>query len=82
MQVEETEEVAVLPKTTPQEYAADMFEYMEFYPPAPLFASLSEQQVEELRAAYLPLATAKAQKMVYKEHIVRKFAMQWAVAAK
>ena len=79
-QVEETEEVATLPRTNPQAWAEDMFEYMEFYPPAPLSEQLTQQQLAELRADFLPRATAQAEGMVQGKDIVRVYFMQWATA--
>lgn len=81
-QVEETRERAVIPKKTPEEFAEDMFEYMEVYPPAPLDAVLTQAQLAELREAFLPRAAARMQWMVDGTDIIRPYTMQWAVGVK
>jgi len=80
LQVQETEEVAVLPNTTAEGFAADMFEYIEGYPPAPLADRLTDAQLAALQREFLPRAAARAERWAQGTSLVRPYFMLWAVA--
>jgi ubiquinone/menaquinone biosynthesis C-methylase UbiE len=65
---------------TPEEFANWAFNLMRDFPTAPMHLQLSDTQIEELRAAYLPEAVAMAEGWRREEGVVSPYTMLWALA--
>lgn len=76
-----TNEVRLYSGMQPEQYAELMFDMMAAFPANPLDQLLSPEQMQHLRAAYMPEATAKAERMRTEDgDIALRYTMQWAVA--
>ncbi len=67
--MQETEEVAVLPNTTAEGFAAE-----------PLADRLTDAQLAALQGEFLPRAAARAERWAQGTSLVRPYSMLWAVA--
>ena len=65
----------------PDRFASLIFDMVATFPASPLDQLLSSRQLQHLRAAYMPEATAMAEGMYTgNEGVVLQFTMQWAIA--
>lgn len=81
LQVLATNEVKVFPDKTPSEFAESIFCMMERFPAAPLSKMLTQQQMEQLRDAYMAVAVSEAEALPAQNGgIVCNYVMLWAIA--
>ena len=76
-----SQEVKAYPAVDPEQFAGLVFDMVTTFPATPLDQLLSSRQLQHLRAAYMPEATAMAEGMCTgNEGVALHFTMQWAVA--
>jgi len=81
MQVTTTEEHRLYPDMTAEQYAEEVFNMMVTFPVKPLGQLLSAQQLQQLKASYMPEALPMAERMRTEGgDIDACFTIQWAVA--
>ena len=80
-QVTTSQEVKAYIAVDPEQFAGLIFEMVTTFPASPLDQLISARQLQHLRAAYMPEATAMADGMrTGNEGVLLHFTMQWAIA--
>ena len=65
----------------PEQFAGLIFDMVATFPASPLDQLISARQLQHLRAAYMPEATAMAEGMyTCNDGVTLHFTMQWAIA--
>ena len=81
LQVTATQELRLFSDTTPEVYASNTFDSMASFPFTPLGSVLNSEQLQQLKAAYMPQAIAMVQAMQTEEgNIALHYTMLWAIA--
>ena len=81
VQITHTEEQKLCTDTTPEQYAEQVLSTMATFPVKPLGQLLSTEQLQELKALYMPEAVPMVERMRTKRgDIDVRFTIQWVVA--
>ena len=81
LQVTASQELRLYSNMTPEQYAELVFNMMATFPANPLNELLTPEQQQQLKAAYMPEASAMAESMqTHEGDIALHYTMQWAVA--
>ena len=80
-QVATSQEVKAYTAADPEQFAGLIFDMVATFPASPLDELISARQLQQLRAAYMPEATAMADGMrTGNDGVSLHFTMQWAIA--
>ena len=81
VQITHTEEHKLCTDTTPEQYAEQVLNMMVTYPIKPIGQLLSAEQLQELKASYMPEAVPMAERMRTKSGDIDVcFTIQWVIA--